>query len=219
MGGTGEVGPVSFCPLRGLSPASEGQRHPTCAPWMPLPWPGGRAWQVRFLPSGAWAAKGGCGPKTGLLLHALIRALTHSRGPHPVSFTPQPLPGTPHRVQDSTCECRGTQTSSPGSMSTPMRSLSGRCPSCPTQPDGSCADLPGGGQNRRPSHLHTKPSFSAQSENCNSGAALYCVRTFSTEPPGGDLTGRCRVGSGSGSGGEWYRVRARCRVRVMLGSS
>ena len=48
--GMGVVGPVSFCPLRGLSPASEGQRHPTCAPWMPLPWLGGRAWQVRFLP-------------------------------------------------------------------------------------------------------------------------------------------------------------------------
>lgn len=139
-------------------------------------------------------------------------------GPHPVSFTPQPPPFTPHRGQDSTCECWGTQTSSLGSMSTPTKSLSGRCPSCPTQPDGSCADLPGGGQNRRPSHLHAKPSFSAQSENCNPGAAVYCVRTFSTEPPGGDLTGRCRVRSGSGSGGVGYRVRATCRVRVMSGS-
>lgn len=59
-----------------------------------LAWREGLAGQVPALggqltpPSGAWAAKGGCGPKTRLLLHVLIRALIHFTEPHPRELSP-----------------------------------------------------------------------------------------------------------------------------------
>lgn len=70
-----------------------------------LAWREGLAGQVPALggqltpPSGAWAAKGGCGPKTRLLLQVLIRALIHSRSPTLVSFPPTVPSCHPHRAR------------------------------------------------------------------------------------------------------------------------
>lgn len=100
-------------------------------------------------------------PGRGSLLRAIRRFGPSSRSFPTAFLSPPDQPGLDVRML-------GTQTSSPSPMPTPTRSLSGPCPPARCDQDSSCADLLGGGQNHRPSHSHTKPSFSAQSEKCNS---------------------------------------------------
>lgn len=124
------MGPALFCPLRGLSPASEEWRDtPLCAPWVLLPWLGGRAWQVRFPPLETADATSAHGQPRVDAAPGRVSPACLDQGAGPFTELPPtaPLLSPPHRAR--TRRARWGHRRPPlGPMPTPTRSLSGPCP-------------------------------------------------------------------------------------------